>query len=69
MNPTTLRFLVSTAFTTIICDMELIVEQIILFVALGSLTYGYASSIIATTLAQPSFIAYFNLNPKTRVSL
>ncbi|KND87544.1 putative metabolite transport protein YwtG [Tolypocladium ophioglossoides CBS 100239] len=35
--------------------------QIVLFVALGSLTYGYCASIIATTLAQPSFIAYFSL--------
>jgi MFS family permease len=35
--------------------------QIVLFVALGSLTYGYCASIIATTLAQPSFIAYFKL--------
>lgn len=35
--------------------------QIVLFVALGSLTYGYCASIISTTLAQPSFIVYFDL--------
>ena len=28
----------------------------------GSLTYGYCSSIIATTLAQPSFITYMHLD-------
>ncbi|KAL7964395.1 MFS transporter [Trichoderma sp. SZMC 28014] len=28
--------------------------------ALGSMTHGYCSSIIATTLGQPSFIAYFH---------
>jgi MFS family permease len=33
-----------------------------LFVALGSLTYGYCSSIIATTLGQPTFIRYFKLD-------
>lgn len=35
-----------------------------LFVALGSLTYGYCASIIATTLAQPSFVSYFNLDTR-----
>ncbi len=35
-----------------------------LFVALGSLTYGYCASIIATTLAQPSFISYFKLDTR-----
>ena len=34
----------------------------IFFVTLGSFTYGYGSSIIATTLAQPSFTFYFNLD-------
>ncbi|KAH8655331.1 general substrate transporter [Xylariales sp. PMI_506] len=34
----------------------------ILFVALGSLTYGYCASIISTTLGQPSFLAYFGLD-------
>jgi sugar porter (SP) family MFS transporter len=37
---------------------------IVLFVALGSLTYGYCSSIIATTLGQPSFISYFALDTR-----
>ncbi|OAP57496.1 hypothetical protein AYL99_08234 [Fonsecaea erecta] len=35
---------------------------VVLFVALGSLTYGYCSSIIATTLGQPTFITYFKLD-------
>ncbi|KAH6974567.1 MFS transporter [Ilyonectria sp. MPI-CAGE-AT-0026] len=35
--------------------------SLILFICLGSLTYGYCSSIIATTLGQPSFIQYFDL--------
>jgi len=34
------------------------------FVALGSVTYGYSSSIIATTLGQPSFIEYFELDTR-----
>jgi MFS family permease len=37
-------------------------------VALGSLTYGYASSIIATTLGQPSYIAYFELNTRSNAN-
>lgn len=37
-----------------------------LFVTLGSVTYGYSSSIIATTLGQPSFIDYFNLQSSNR---
>jgi MFS family permease len=37
---------------------------IILFMALGSIEFGYASSIIATTLAQPSFISYFKLDTR-----
>ena len=36
-----------------------------LFVALGSLTYGYCASIISTTLAQPSFLAYFKLDTRS----
>ncbi|KAF7198575.1 Sugar transporter STL1 [Pseudocercospora fuligena] len=39
---------------------------IVTFVALGSCTYGYSSSIIATTLGQPTFIAYFDLDPANR---
>ncbi|WQF77424.1 Putative major facilitator, sugar transporter, major facilitator superfamily [Colletotrichum destructivum] len=34
---------------------------IILFATLGSLTYGYSTSIIATTLGQPTFKQYFDL--------
>ncbi|KAH8817019.1 MFS transporter [Xylogone sp. PMI_703] len=41
---------------------------IVLFVALGSLTYGYCASIIATTLAQPSFITYFKLDQRSNAS-
>ncbi|KAF2496967.1 general substrate transporter [Lophium mytilinum] len=37
---------------------------IILFVTFGSLTYGYSSSIIGTTLGQPSFIKYFGLDTR-----
>ena len=42
-------------------------KQIVLFVCLGSITYGYGSSIIATTLGQPSFLSYMGLdtNPNT----
>ena len=31
---------------------------------MGSLTYGYSSSIIATTLGQPSFITYFHMDTR-----
>ncbi|OAL36712.1 hypothetical protein AYO20_04044 [Fonsecaea nubica] len=41
---------------------------IVLFVALGSLTYGYSASIIATTLGQPSFIAYFELDTRSNAT-
>jgi MFS family permease len=40
----------------------------VLFVALGSLTYGYCASIIATTLAQPSFVTYFALDTASNAS-
>jgi MFS family permease len=40
----------------------------VLFVALGSLTYGYSASIIATTLGQPSFIAYFDLDTRSNAT-
>ena len=36
-----------------------------LFVAVGSLCYGYASSISAALIGQPSFYAYMNLVPDT----
>jgi sugar porter (SP) family MFS transporter len=38
---------------------------VVIFVALGSLSFGYAASIISTTLAQPSFIAYFELDTRS----
>jgi MFS family permease len=38
------------------------------FVALGSLTYGYSSSIISTTLGQPSFLAYFALDTRSNAT-
>ena len=36
--------------------------------ALGSLTYGYCASIIATTLSQPSFVAYFKLDTRANAA-
>ncbi|OAP65620.1 hypothetical protein AYL99_01592 [Fonsecaea erecta] len=36
---------------------------IVLFVCLGSISYGYSASIIATTLGQPQFLSYMNLLP------
>ena len=33
----------------------------VLLMSAGSMSYGYSASIIATTLAQPTFLAYFNL--------
>ncbi|KAK5047302.1 hypothetical protein LTR84_006824 [Exophiala bonariae] len=47
---------------------RLLLEQIVLFVALGSLTYGYCSSIISVTLGQPSFITYFELDKRANAS-
>ncbi|KAK4950712.1 hypothetical protein LTR10_010705 [Elasticomyces elasticus] len=41
---------------------------IIIFVALGSLTYGYCASIIATTLGQPTFISYFALDTRSNAA-
>jgi len=35
---------------------------VILFITLSSAAYGYAGSIIATTLTQPSFIAHMKLD-------
>ncbi|RGP78260.1 hypothetical protein FLONG3_3575 [Fusarium longipes] len=37
---------------------------IVVFVTLGSLSYGYCSSIIASTLGQPTFLEYFHLTPE-----
>ncbi|KIX09803.1 uncharacterized protein Z518_00884 [Rhinocladiella mackenziei CBS 650.93] len=42
--------------------------RIVIFVALGSVTYGYCASIIATTLGQPSFITYFELDRRSNAS-
>lgn len=36
--------------------------KVIIFVALGSLTYGYGASIIGNILGQPSFISYMHLD-------
>ncbi|KAI1833197.1 hypothetical protein DTO006G1_5264 [Penicillium roqueforti] len=38
------------------------------YVALGSVTYGYCSSIISSTLAQPSFLSYFDLDTRKNAS-
>jgi MFS family permease len=35
--------------------------RIILILTLGSLTYGYAFSVISNTFGQPGFLQYFNL--------
>jgi hypothetical protein len=35
---------------------------VILFASLGSFTYGYSSSIIASVFGLPSFFEYFNLS-------
>ncbi|KAM0748453.1 general substrate transporter [Meredithblackwellia eburnea MCA 4105] len=35
---------------------------VILFAAVGSLSYGYSAGVIATTLGQPTFITYFKLD-------
>ncbi|GAA5878866.1 hypothetical protein JCM8547_001494 [Rhodosporidiobolus lusitaniae] len=34
----------------------------VIFATLGSITYGYTSNVIATTLAQPSFLSYTGLD-------
>ncbi|CAI7646981.1 unnamed protein product [Penicillium bialowiezense] len=34
---------------------------VVIFVAIGSMTYGYCSSIISSTIGQPGWYAYFNL--------
>ncbi|KAF2742385.1 MFS transporter [Sporormia fimetaria CBS 119925] len=38
---------------------------ILIFVGLGSMSYGYTASIIGTTLGQPSFISYFQLDTRS----
>jgi hypothetical protein len=37
-------------------------NAVILFVALGSFTYGFNSSIVASFTGLPSFYSYFNLS-------
>ena len=37
---------------------------ILCFCGLGSMSYGYTASIIGTTLGQPSFISYFELDTR-----
>ncbi|KAI1628310.1 general substrate transporter [Exophiala viscosa] len=44
--------------------ISLVQFGIVLFVGLGSMTYGYGSSIIATTTGQPTFLSYFELDTK-----
>ncbi|GAA6019156.1 hypothetical protein JCM10207_006563 [Rhodosporidiobolus poonsookiae] len=40
----------------------------VIFSALGSITYGYTSAIISTTLAQPSFLSYTGLDTATNAN-
>ena len=41
---------------------------ILFFAGLGSMTYGYTASIIGTTLGQPTFIKYFNLDTRSNAT-
>lgn len=41
---------------------------ILCFVSLGSMSYGYTASIIGTTLGQPSFITYFQLDTRANAT-
>jgi MFS family permease len=36
-------------------------NQVVFFVALGALTYGYAFSVFSTSIGEPGFFTYFNL--------
>ncbi|EME85865.1 uncharacterized protein MYCFIDRAFT_81836 [Pseudocercospora fijiensis CIRAD86] len=40
----------------------------ILFVSIGSLCYGYAANVISATLAQPTFITYFELDTRSNAT-
>jgi sugar porter (SP) family MFS transporter len=40
----------------------------VLVMSLGSMGYGYSASIIATTLAQPSFLTYFALDTRSNAT-
>lgn len=42
--------------------------QRVFLVTIGSFTYAYASSIIGTTLAQPSFISYFDMDTRSNAA-
>ncbi|CAO2648550.1 Nn.00g078170.m01.CDS01 [Neocucurbitaria sp. VM-36] len=41
---------------------------ILIFVGLGSMSYGYTAAVIGTTLGQPSFIAYFDLATRSNAT-
>ncbi|KAK5046740.1 hypothetical protein LTR84_007501 [Exophiala bonariae] len=41
---------------------------IVLIMGLGSMSYGYSASIISTTLAQPSFFAYMELDKRSNAN-
>ena len=38
-------------------------SKVVLFTAIGALTYGYAFSVFSTSIGQPGFFAYFDLDP------
>lgn len=42
--------------------VNLYTAAVVFFITLSSAAYGYAGSVIATTLTQPSFIAHFKLD-------
>ncbi|KAK7905434.1 hypothetical protein LTR67_000156 [Exophiala xenobiotica] len=48
--------------------ISLVQFGIVLFVGLGSITYGYGSSIIATTTGQPTFLSYFELDTRSNAT-
>jgi len=66
-SPATTRILVGILDESTLGPL-LTLQQIVLFVALGSLTYGYCSSIISVTLGQPSFITNFDLDKRSNAS-
>ncbi|KAH7020461.1 sugar transporter family protein [Ilyonectria destructans] len=49
-------------FNSISSSITMYNLRIIMFACFGSITYGYCSAIISTTLGQPSFRDYFNLD-------
>ena len=38
---------------------------VLIFLCLGSMTYGYSASVIGSTLGQPQFISYFDLDTRS----